>query len=52
MPYGFIHQASQVDASLAAGVDKITDYNPDLSVSRVPVPTSTASPRSRPPWPS
>jgi Peptidase family C25/Propeptide_C25 len=38
MPYGFIHQASQVDASLAAGVDKITDYNPDLFVGRVPVP--------------
>ncbi len=38
MPYGFIHQASQVDASLAAGVDKITDYNPDLFVARVPVP--------------
>ena len=38
MPYGFIHQAGQVDASLAAGVDKITDYNPDLFVARVPVP--------------
>ncbi len=44
MPYGFIHQASQVDASLAAGVDKITDYNPDLFVSRVPVPDVDGQP--------
>ncbi len=44
MPYGFIHQASQVDASLAAGVDKITDYNPDLFVARVPVPDVDGQP--------
>jgi hypothetical protein len=45
MPYGFVHQASQVDASLADGVDKITDYNPDLFVARVPVPdTSNGQP--------
>ena len=44
MPYGFIHQASQVDASLAAGVDKITDYNPDLFVGRVPVPDVDGQP--------
>ena len=44
MPYGFIHQASQVDASLAAGTDKITDYNPDLFVARVPVPDIDGQP--------
>ena len=44
MPYGFIHQASQVDDSLAAGVDKITDYNPDLFVARVPVPDVDGQP--------
>ncbi len=44
MPYGFIHQASQVDASLASGVDKITDYNPDLFVARVPVPDNDGQP--------
>jgi hypothetical protein len=44
MPYGFIHQASQVDASLAAGVDEITDYNPDLFVARVPVPDTDGEP--------
>jgi hypothetical protein len=45
MPYGFIHQAAQVDASLGSGhVNAITDYNQDLLVGRVPVDASSPDP--------
>lgn len=46
MPYGFIHQAAQVNASLGSGhTNAITDYNQDLLVGRVPVDaTGSADP--------
>jgi peptidase C25-like protein len=38
VPYGFIHQSSQVDSSLKDGTDDITDYGQDLFVGRVTMP--------------
>jgi len=45
MPYGFIHQAAQVDNSTGAGkTNVITDYGQDLFVGRIPVDSSGSDP--------
>jgi hypothetical protein len=45
MPYGFIHQAAQVNKSIGAGkTNAITDYGQDLFVGRIPVDASAPDP--------
>jgi Peptidase family C25/Propeptide_C25 len=47
MPYGFIHQAAQVNKSLGAGkTNEITDYGQDLFVGRIPVDASGPDPEA------
>jgi hypothetical protein len=47
MPYGFIHQAAQVDKSVIGPfTNYITDYDQDLFVGRIPVPGGGAEPES------